>query len=304
MAAEVLGAGVEGDSPRRAPARACVQGGAAVQSTASRAPAACAASAAAAMSITSQVGLVGVSIQSSRVRPGRSAASSAPGAAASKKLTSIPRRSARRRSQERPPWYMIRGAATWSPAVQRLDQRHQAPPCRWRRPAFRPRRRDRRAPPRHARPSGRRRGRRCSSGARRSPRPARRCVESSIPGVTAPVRGSIWRSACAARVAGESVSCRGVSVTGNARVCVSREFERRGGAWQGLAGGEPTAGAVGGSGAAMFRTWRRRARAALRRGAGGKRRLPGKRLRKRLLPQDASTRVDVSRAGLKQLCFG
>ena len=80
-----------------------VTGGVAVASTPRTAPASRAIPAAARTSITSQVGFTQVSIQTTEVRPGLTAASSAPGSDASKKLTSTPRRSPRRRSRSAAP---------------------------------------------------------------------------------------------------------------------------------------------------------------------------------------------------------
>ena len=93
-----------------------VTAGVAVASTPRTAPAAWAISAVARTSITSQVGLTEGSIHTTAVAPAPTAASSPSGAAASKNATSMPRRSASRRSQSAAPWYMTRGATTRSPA--------------------------------------------------------------------------------------------------------------------------------------------------------------------------------------------
>ena len=90
-------------------------GVATVLSTTSRAPAACASSAAAAMSVTAQVGLAGVSTQTSRVAPGRSAAAMASTSPVVTKLTSRPQWAACSFSHLGRPKYITSGTTTWSP---------------------------------------------------------------------------------------------------------------------------------------------------------------------------------------------
>ncbi len=187
-----------------------VQGGAAVQSAASSAPASCAASAAAATSITSQVGLVGVSIQSSRVAPGRSAAASPPGSVASKRLEP----DAAALGQPAQPG---EAAVVHRPAARRRGRRRAAsrsappaPPCRWRRPGCRRRRRDRPGPPRRARPSGRRRGRRCSSAAAHRPRRGRRCWRARSPASPPRCAGRCGAAPARRGWRGRATSWRGV----------------------------------------------------------------------------------------------
>ena len=92
-------------------------GVATVLSTASRAPASCASSAAAAMSVIAQVGLAGVSIQTSLVLPGRSAAAIASRSLASTRSTTRPRSRPKVVSQRRRPQYITFGATTWSPGA-------------------------------------------------------------------------------------------------------------------------------------------------------------------------------------------
>ena len=87
-------------------------GVAVVLSTASTAPAAWAISAAPSMSVTDHSGLAGVSIQTSRVRPGITAPFRASSEAASTKSTSSPHDSAKFISQLRSPQYMTLGATT------------------------------------------------------------------------------------------------------------------------------------------------------------------------------------------------
>ena len=195
-----------------------VQGGATVQSTASRAPAACAASAAAAMSITSQVGLVGLSIQRSRVRPGRSAASSAPG------LGRVEERRLDPAQLAEPP--QPGGAAVIHrprrrhvvARPQRLGQRHQ------RRHAAGEDQRVRRALEvgEHRlgvlAPSARRRGRRCRPAAARRRRRARRSRTGRSP--ASPSR-SPDRSSAAPAPRGWRATATSGSGGGSSRDCAS-----------------------------------------------------------------------------------
>ena len=87
----------------------------AVESTASRAPAACAISAAPAMSVTVQSGFDGVSSQTSLVRPGRTAALRASRSSVATKSTLRPQRVASSVSQRRRAQYITVGATMWSP---------------------------------------------------------------------------------------------------------------------------------------------------------------------------------------------
>ena len=92
-------------------------GVATVLSAARSAPASCAIAAAAAMSVTAQVGLAGVSIQTRRVRPGRIACFSASRSVMSTISTARPQARAVPVSQRRSAQYMTLGATTWSPGA-------------------------------------------------------------------------------------------------------------------------------------------------------------------------------------------
>ena len=89
-----------------------------VESTASQASAPCAMSAAAAISITSQVGLQGVSIQTSFTLPFLTVLASAPGSAASNKSRPSPHWSQNRVIQLRRPQYITLGATIRSPGFK------------------------------------------------------------------------------------------------------------------------------------------------------------------------------------------
>jgi hypothetical protein len=117
--------------------RVCT-GEAAVESTASRAPASCATSAAAAMSVMVQSGFEGVSIQTSLVRPGETAARSPSTLSLSTKLTESPHRGASVPSQLRSAQYITLDATTWSPgsrawntavAAAIPEEKRSAPAC-------------------------------------------------------------------------------------------------------------------------------------------------------------------------------
>jgi hypothetical protein len=96
-------------------------------------------------------------------------------------------------SQLRPPWYMTRGAATWSPVAASPSAR-RSPPCRWRRRATGGAVEIRQHRPRCS-TVGRRRGHRCRPGGRRSRRPGE--------GAGEPIAGVTRRSArSAARLGG------------------------------------------------------------------------------------------------------
>ena len=69
------------------------------------------------MSVMVQSGFAGVSIQTSLVAPGRTAASSAARSSVSTKSTFKPQRVASLASQLRRPQYITRGATTWSPGA-------------------------------------------------------------------------------------------------------------------------------------------------------------------------------------------
>jgi hypothetical protein len=116
-------------------------GVATVLSTARHAPARWAISAVAAMSVIGHVGLAGLSIQTSLVRPGCTAVASASIELASTKSTTIPPSAARLFNQLRRPQYMTCGATTWSPgrsarntavaaAIPDAKVRQAAPPSR------------------------------------------------------------------------------------------------------------------------------------------------------------------------------
>ena len=90
-------------------------GVATVESTASNAPAAWARRAVSAMSVSVHSGLAGVSIQTSLVCPGRSAACTASGRSISMNSTCKPQCVAKVASQLRSAQYITLGASTWSP---------------------------------------------------------------------------------------------------------------------------------------------------------------------------------------------
>ena len=79
------------------------------------------AAAVAAMSVMVQSGLAGVSIQTSRVLPGRSAAATAAGSVMSISSTCRPQWVAKFISQLRSDQYITFGASTWSPGRERLE---------------------------------------------------------------------------------------------------------------------------------------------------------------------------------------
>ena len=87
-------------------------GVATVLSTATRTPAACASSQTAARSVTSHIGFAGVSVHSSRVRPGRIAAVTASRSVVSVNSTSRPQVSANSASHLRTPQYRTRETST------------------------------------------------------------------------------------------------------------------------------------------------------------------------------------------------
>src|SRR4051812_47470106 len=92
-------------------------GVATVESTASSAPALCAMAAAAAISLTAQVGLAGVSSQTSLVAPGFTAAAMASVLSVSTNSTLRPQLVAKVPSQLRSDQYITFGATTWSPGA-------------------------------------------------------------------------------------------------------------------------------------------------------------------------------------------
>jgi hypothetical protein len=97
-------------------------GVATVESTPSSAPAPWAISAAAAMSVTLQVGLAGVSIHTSLVAPGLTAAARASVRSASTKSTFKPHCVAKVASQLRKDQYITLGTTTWSPGAKARKQ--------------------------------------------------------------------------------------------------------------------------------------------------------------------------------------
>ncbi len=90
-------------------------GVAAVLSTARSAPARCAIAAAPAMSVIDHSGLAGVSIHTSRVSPGTTAAASASSEVVSQNATLSRPSASAWPSQRRSAQYMTRGATTWAP---------------------------------------------------------------------------------------------------------------------------------------------------------------------------------------------
>ena len=97
-------------------------GDAQVESTASFAPARWATSAAPAMSVIVHSGFEGVSTQTNLVRPGRTAAASAPRSSVSTRSTSSPKRRPSVVSQRRKAQYITVGATTWEPGSSARKQ--------------------------------------------------------------------------------------------------------------------------------------------------------------------------------------